>query len=314
MNVPSGRPPSPSYLRLHRSGELAERARELGRLMDGCCLCPRSCGAQRTAGERGTCGAATDVEVASCHPHFGEERPLVGRGGSGTIFLAHCSLRCVFCINWDVSQGGAGEAVTSGRLAEMMLELQRRGCHNINLVTPTHYAPQIVEALDRAAGQGLRLPLVYNTSGYERVEILRLLDGIVDIYLPDFKYWEPAAADGLSTGADDYPQRAREAVLEMHRQVGAAGPAADGLMYRGLMIRHLVMPGGLSGTRRVIDWIADELPKDSYLNLMSQYRPAFRAAKEPALARRLTRAEYEQAVEWALARGLTNLDVQGWPP
>jgi len=302
----------PAYLTLHRRGELARRGERLKALMARCELCPRRCGTARLAGERGVCGASDRLEVASHHPHFGEERPLVGRGGSGTIFFPHCNLRCVFCINWPISQGGEGSRCGLDDLAGMMLRLQGLGCANINVVTPTHYAPHIVLALDRAAARGLRLPLVYNTSGWERVEILQVLDGVVDIYLPDLKYADPEMADRYSSGARSYPEVTRAAILEMHRQVGVARPGTDGLVRRGLMIRHLVMPNGVSGTRQTLDWIASHLPRDTYVNLMSQYRPAFKASEYPAIARPLVRAEYEQAVAWALAAGLTRLDIQGW--
>ena len=302
----------PAYLDLHRRGELARRGERLQAMMARCHLCPRQCGAARLAGDRGICGASARLEVASHHPHFGEERPLVGRGGSGTIFFSHCNLRCVFCINWPISQGGEGDRCSADDLAVMMLRLQGVGCHNINVVTPTHYAAHIVLALDRAAAKGLRLPVVYNTSGWERAEILELLDGVVDIYLPDLKYADPAMADRYSSGARSYPEVTRAAILEMHRQVGVARPGTDGIMRRGLMIRHLVMPNGVSGTRQSIDWIASHLPRDTYVNLMSQYRPAFKAADYPALARALARTEYEQAVALALAAGLTRLDIQGW--
>jgi len=303
------------YVRLHRSGELARRANALWRMQSSCELCPRLCGARRLEGARGTCGASSTLEVAACHPHFGEERPLVGHGGSGTIFFTHCNLRCVFCINWSISQGGEGAPRSVSALAEMMLDLQRQGCHNINIVTPTHYSPHILLAIDAAVPRGMRLPLVYNTSGWERAEVLALLDGVVDIYLPDMKYADPVMAGRYSSGARTYPELTRAAVLEMHRQVGVARPDGDGIMRRGLMIRHLVMPNGVSGTREVMGWIAAHLPKDTYVNLMSQYRPAFRASRVPAIARRLTRREYDQAVQWARDAGLTNLDIQGyhWP-
>jgi putative pyruvate formate lyase activating enzyme len=303
---------TPAYLALHRSGELKRRAEALWRMQESCRLCPRRCGAARLRGERGVCGASSALEVASYHPHFGEEDPLVGRGGSGTVFLRHCNLRCVFCINGDISQGGPGERSTTSQLADMMLALQARGCHNINVVTPTHFSPHILLALDEAAGRGLRLPLVYNTSGWERLEILQWLDGVVDIYLPDMKYASAEMADRYSSGARDYPEVTRQAVLEMHRQVGVARPAADGLMRRGLMIRHLVMPNDVSGTRAVLTWIATHLPKDTNVNLMSQYRPSFRAGEHPALARRITRGEYEDAVTAAREAGLTNVEIQGY--
>ncbi len=303
----------PGYRRLQRSGELRRRADALWSTLAACRLCPRECGAARLQGERGACGAGDVVEVASYHPHFGEERPLVGRGGSGTIFLAHCGLRCAFCINWDVSQGDAGSRRTADELAGMMLELQRRGCHNINVVTPTHYLPHVVRALDAAAALGLCVPFVYNTSGWERLAVLRLLEEVVDVYLPDFKFWDGTRAGRYCEDATSYPARAREALLEMQRQVGVARLAGDGIVHRGLMVRHLVMPGDASGTREIVRWIAGHLPRDTYLNLMSQYRPAFRAAEYPEIARRLDRREYEAAVEFACDQGLSNLDVQGWP-
>ncbi len=302
----------PAYLRLHRTGELHRRADALWAMLESCRLCPRECGAARLRGEKGFCRGSRDVEVSSHHPHFGEERSLVGRGGSGTIFLTNCNLRCVFCINWEVSQGGQGWRRKVEDLADMMLDLQGRGCHNVNIVTPTHYSPHVVRALDVAAGRGLRLPLVWNTCGWERHEVLERLDGVVDIYLPDFKYWDGKKAAKYSSGAESYPEVTREAILEMHRQVGVARPAADGLMYRGLMIRHLVMPNDVGGTKEILTWIAATLPKDTYVNIMSQYRPVHRAFEFPEIARPLTRAEYDEAVACARGLGLTNLDVQGW--
>jgi putative pyruvate formate lyase activating enzyme len=266
----------------------------------------------RVDGEEGFCGATARLRVATSYPHYGEERSLVGSGGSGAVFFSHCSLRCVFCINWEISQRGDGRDRSVEELADMMLALKERGCHNVNIVTPTHYSAHVVQALDRAAGKGLRLPLVYNTCGWERLEIVKLLDGVVDIYLPDFKYADGAMADRYSSGADTYAEVTRQALLEMHRQVGVARPAPDGLMYRGLMIRHLVMPNDVGRTRQVVEWIAEHLPKDTYVNLMSQYRPEHEAMDYPKIARRLTRKEYEDAVGWARAAGLTNLDIQGW--
>jgi len=301
----------PPYVRLQARGELRARGQRLWERMRECNLCPRECGARRLDGKKGFCGATSALFIAAHHPHFGEERSLVGRGGSGTIFFTHCNLRCVFCINWQISQGDAGNRETIDALAAMMLDLQHQGCHNVNIVTPTHYSPHLLLALDRAAARGLRLPLVYNTSGWERTDVLALLDGIVDIYLPDYKYADGGMASAYSSGADTYPAVTRSALLEMHRQVGVARPAADGLMYRGLMIRHLVMPNGVSGSREVLGWIAAHLPKDTYVNVMSQYRPMFRASKHPALARRLTRDEFADAVRAAREAGLTNVDVQG---
>jgi len=303
----------PAYLKLHRSGELKETGQELWNLMESCKLCPRICGVNKLAGDKGFCQASSQLEISAYHPHFGEERPLVGRGGSGAIFFTNCGLRCVFCINWEISQAGQGFPQTIEYMAEMMLHLQKIGCHNINVVTPTHYSPHIVLAVDIAAGRGLRLPLVYNTCGWERIEILKKLDGIVDIYLPDFKYSDGKMAAKYSSDAETYPEITKAALLEMHRQVGVAKPAKDGLMYRGLMIRHLVMPNRVSGTKKVIEWIAQNLPKDTYLHIMSQYTPMYKASEYPEISRRITLREYEEAVEWAKQASLTNLDIQRRP-
>jgi putative pyruvate formate lyase activating enzyme len=252
------------------------------------------------------------LQVSSYNPHFGEEKALVGSNGSGTVFFTNCALLCVFCINWEISQGGAGRNVNIRRLANMMLELQRIGCHNINVVTPTHYAPHILFALDDAASRGLKLPVAYNTSGYERLEILHLLDGVIDIYLTDFKYFDAGMADKYSPGAESYPEMARTAVIEMNRQVGVADPTANrGILQKGLIIRHLVMPNNVGGTGELMKWIAANLPLNTYVNLMSQYTPYFKAHEYPEIARRLTVGEYQNAVRAAYAAGLTNLDIQG---
>ena len=301
----------PAYLKLHRSKELKKRGEELWNIMKSCRLCPRKCETNRLDGNEGFCQASSQLEIAAYHPHFGEEKPLVGKRGSGTIFFTNCSLRCVFCINWEISQGGRGKPRSIEELAEMMLSLQRMGCHNINLVTPDHYVPHILLAVDIAAGKGLRLPLVYNTCGWMNLEIAKKLDGIIDIYLPDFKYSSGEMAAKYSSEAESYPEAAKAALLEMHRQVGVAKPASDGLVYRGLMIRHLVMPNRVAGTKNVIEWIAQNLPKDTYLNIMSQYRPMYKAFEYPEIARRITRNEYEEAVKWAKEVGLTNIDIQG---
>ena len=300
-----------AYLKLHQSGELKKRGDSLWDIMRSCRLCPRECGVNRLAKEKGFCRVTAQLQVASFHPHYGEERPLVGHGGSGTIFLSSCNLRCVFCINWEISQGGQGWGRRIEDLAKMMIQLQETGCHNINVVTPTHFSPHIIRAIDLAAGNGLRLPLVYNTCGWERIEILQLLDGIVDIYLPDFKFFDRRMANQYASGAESYPEMTQTALQEMHRQVGVAKPASDGLLYRGLIIRHLVMPNEVSGTRQVVHWIAGHLPKDTYVNIMSQYRPMHKAFDYPEIARSITRTEYHQAVQWAREAGLTNLDIQG---
>ncbi|MHC4970947.1 MAG: radical SAM protein [Planctomycetota bacterium] len=303
----------PAYVKLHRTGELARRAEQLWKIMESCRLCPRRCGVNRLKGAEGFCGASSKLEIASHHPHWGEEKPLVGKGGSGTIFLSNCSLRCVFCCNWEISQGGEGRERTIEDFARMMLELRDMGCININIVTPTHYSPHIVKALTIAAKEGLRLPLVYNTCGWERPEILNLLAGVVDIYLPDFKYFDGKMAALYSSGAESYPVVTQKALLEMHRQVGVAKPAKDGRMYRGLMIRHLVMPNRVGGSTEVVKWIAANLPKDTYVNLMSQYMPLYKAHQYDRISRRITREEYDEVVRAARAAGLTNLDLQGYP-
>lgn len=312
--LPKQRPADfePAYLALHRSGELKKRGQDLWSMLESCCLCPRQCGANRLAGEHGFCQSTSQLVIASFHPHFGEERPLVGRGGSGTVFFANCGLRCVFCINFEINHLGQGEARSIEDLARMMISLQEMGCHNINVVTPTHYSPHILLALDLAASKGLKLPVVYNTCGWERLEILKRLDGIVDIYLPDFKYADGEMAARFSSGARDYPEGTKAAILEMHRQVGTAKPDRDGLIRRGLMIRHLVLPNRVAGTADVVKWIATHLPKDTYVNMMSQYTPVFRAFEFPEISRPITREEYEEAVRWAREAGLTNLDIQGW--
>jgi len=302
----------PAYLKLHRNGELKRRGEKMWAIMERCRLCPRICNENRLKGNEGFCNASYKLEISSYHPHFGEERPLVGKSGSGTVFFTNCGLRCVFCINWQISIGGIGHIKSIDNLAEMMVRLQKTGCHNINVVTPTHYAPHILLALDKAAANGLRLPLVYNTCGWERLEILEYLDGVVDIYLPDFKYFDSEMSIKYSSEAEEYPEVTKAALIEMNRQVGVAKPEKNGIMYRGLMIRHLVMPNGVSGTRKVIGWIAENLPKDTYLNLMSQYRPMYKADQYHEISRRLTNKEYIEAVMWAKQAGLTNLDIQGF--
>ncbi len=295
----------PSYLALHEKGELVRRAAAAKALMTECRLCPRACGAQRLEGGTGTCGVGAEAIVSSVGPHFGEETPLVGIGGSGTIFFAHCNLRCVFCQNHEISQEGRGDVVSSAELAQMILHLEQRGCHNVNLVTPTHQVPQILRALSVAAAGGLRLPLVYNCGGYESIEVLRLLDGIVDIYMPDFKYGNADIARRYS-GVVSYPTVARAALHVMHRQVGDLVVDERGVGRRGLLVRHLVLPNDLAGTEEVVGFLADLSP-DTYLNLMDQYRPCYRAHEYPPLARRPTREEMGRAFELARAAGLTRL-------
>lgn len=306
-------PLEPSYLKLHKSGELRKRGNALWDMMRSCRLCPRECGTNRLAGDKGKCRASSQLVISSAHAHFGEEAPLVGSGGSGTVFFTHCSLRCVFCINWETSQAGQGEPCKLSDLAGMMLQLQKYGCHNINVVTPTHYSPHIFLALDIAAKKGLRIPVVYNTCGWERMEILKMLDGVVDIYLPDFKYADGKMAAKYSSSSDTYPEVTREALKEMHRQVETAKPGPDGIMRRGLMIRHLVMPNRVGGSMEVMKWIGANLPAETYVNIMSQYTPYYKASQYPEINRRITRQEYAEVVEAARMAGLTNLEIQGYP-
>lgn len=299
----------PRYLDLHLSGELKKRGEAMWNRLGSCDLCPRECGVNRLAGETGFCKAGAQLRVASFSAHFGEERPLVVEGGSGTIFLSHCNLGCVFCQNWDISHKGAGTDVEITDLAGMMLQLQEQGCSNINVVTPTHFSPHVVLALDLAASRGLRLPLVYNTSGWERSDVLVWLDGVVDIYLADFKFMNTEAANEYSGGASDYPQTTRSALLEMNRQTGVAHPEPNGLVQHGLMIRHLVMPGNAGGSREAMKWIAQHLPSDTYVNIMNQYRPAYRAHLFPEIDAYISREAYTEVVSEARRCGLTNLDV-----
>ncbi len=303
----------PGYLRLHRTGELRARADVLWEMMNVCRLCPRKCGSDRISGQKGAyCKATSQLRVSSYNPHFGEEKPLVGTNGSGTVFFTHCGLLCVFCINWEVSQGGMGKDTGIKQLSDMMLRLQKMGCHNINVVSPSHYSPHILLALDRAASEGLRLPLVYNTSGFERLEILKILDGIVDIYLSDFKYFDSEMSAKYSPGAETYPEVTKKALIEMNRQVGIADPKANsGILQRGLIIRHLVMPNNVGNTDQLLEWIAGNLPRNTYVNLMSQYTPVFRADEYPEINRRITVKEYRNAIKSAIGAGLTNLDIQG---
>jgi putative pyruvate formate lyase activating enzyme len=293
----------PSYLALHSTGALAVRAQKLRAILADCTLCPRRCHANRWQGEIGKCRSTAKVVIASAGPHFGEEPELVGLGGSGAIFFTNCNLWCLFCQNYDLSHLKMGTSISIEDLAKRMLYLQSRGCHNINLVTPTHFVPQIVEALGLAAERGLQIPLVYNCSGYESVATLRLLAGIIDIYMPDIKYSNDDNARRYS-GVKDYWEHVRPAVKEMHRQVGDLKVNRRGLAERGLLIRHLVLPNDLAGSEAVLRFIAAEISQDSYVNVMEQYRPAFKAHCIPELARQITAPEYQHAVRLAKKFGL----------
>jgi putative pyruvate formate lyase activating enzyme len=298
---------TPSYIALAEDGRLAERINTAVDRLTDCELCPRQCRVNRAAGETGVCRTGRRAVASSYNAHFGEESPLVGQNGSGTIFMTYCNLMCVFCQNWDVSHQGDGREVTEGELAEVMSRLVEAGCHNINFVTPSHVVPQILEALPTAIDRGLNLPLVYNSGGYDAVETLRLLDGVFDIYMPDFKFWD-ADPPRRHCGVDDYRTRAMEAIREMHRQVGDLAVDRDGVARRGLLIRHLVMPGRLDDTRRICEFIANEISPDTYVNIMGQYRPAGDAREYPELTRPLDGGELEQAQQIAREAGLKRLD------
>ena len=295
-----------SYIALHENGRLDELESELHERMSRCDLCPHRCVADRTAGKTGKCRSGMLPIVSSFSPHFGEESCLVGRHGSGTIFMTHCNLFCIFCQNYDISHLGRGREVPYEELAGMMLALQSRGCHNINIVTPTHMVYAVVRALLVAVPGGLSIPLVYNSGGYDSAETLRLIDGVFDIYMPDFKYMDADTAERLS-GVADYPLRAMEALREMHRQVGDLQMDRRGIAERGLLVRHLLLPNNLAATDRVITFLAS-LSQNTYLNLMAQYRPEYRARECAGLRRRPTMAEFDEAVGWAREAGLTRLD------
>jgi putative pyruvate formate lyase activating enzyme len=298
----------PAYRRLLESGELARRVAAGGARLVDCDLCARYCHVNRRKGVEGAvCRTGERAVVASHGPHHGEEDPLRGWAGSGTIFFSWCNLRCVFCQNWDISQRGIGRRAEPREIADMMLELQRLGCHNVNLVTPSHVVAQIIAAVDDAAQRGLNVPLVYNTGGYDSPEALALLDGIVDIYMPDMKYGDSSLAHKYSK-VRNYVEMNRAAVKEMHRQVGDLLLDSNGIAKRGLLVRHLILPHGIAGTGEVLRFLATEISRNTYLNLMDQYRPCYRAADYPELDRPLTHEEYREALELARQAGLERLD------
>jgi len=302
----------PVYLQTYARDKLRPRVERALELLQACVACPRRCKVNRLEGKFGVCKTGRHAVVSSHFPHHGEEDCLRGWKGSGTIFFAGCNLRCVFCQNFDISWQVRGAPTPPRQLAAMMLELQAQGCHNINFVTPEHVAPQIVEALPFAIERGLRLPLVYNTSGYDSMESLALLDGLVDIYMPDFKYWHSEMARKYSR-APDYPEVARRALKEMHRQVGNLVIAHNGLALRGLLIRHLVMPEDVAGTRTVMRWIADELSPETYVNVMDQYHPAGKVSRSDhaEINRRLTPSEFDRALDAARHAGLGRAVASG---
>jgi putative pyruvate formate lyase activating enzyme len=308
-------PFEPAYLALARTGELGQRVAAGLRELEDCCACPRECHVDRTADQTKVCQTGRYAWIASAAPHFGEENCLRGRHGSGTIFFSQCNLRCVFCQNWDISQNSAGRPCPPAGIAELMIWLQSQGCPNINLVTPGHVVPQVLEAVAEAIPCGLRVPLVYNTSAYDSLSSLRLLDGIVDIYMPDFKFWRPETAKRLAK-APDYPQRAREAIAEMHRQVGPLKFGPDGVARRGVLVRHLVMPGQHDESAAIFGWLAREVSRDTFVNIMAQYHPSYEVGrrgrdgngKYAEIDRRLRREELAAAHAAATQAGLWRFD------
>ncbi len=297
---------NPAYLALSHD-ELLARVCKADAALEACSLCPRRCGVSRKRGELGFCGIAASGHVASWGPHFGEERPLVGRFGSGTIFFSGCNLGCIFCQNWTISHGREGTVMSDAQLAKSMLDVQTMGCHNINLVTPTHQVPAILRALALAIRGGLTIPIVYNCGGYESQDTLLLLDGIVDIYMPDIKFMDSEYARRFA-GAEDYPEVIRHAVRELHRQTGDLSLDSHGIARRGLLVRHLVMPGDISGTGEAMRFLSDELSVNTYVNIMDQYHPCFKARDFPEINRRITASEYKNAVRLAMQAGLRRLD------
>ena len=296
-----------AYIECARDGRLEKKAETARAILSECTLCPRQCRANRLAGETGFCNTGKRAWISSYSPHYGEESPLVGTGGSGTIFFTHCNLGCNFCQNFDISHKGHGEPVSRRQLADCMLTLQEIGCHNINFVTPSHVVPQILAALELAADEGLTVPLVYNTGAYDHVTTLKLLEDVIDIYMPDFKFWDSRIAE-TTCDAPDYPETARVALQEMHRQVGDLAIDPDGIARRGLLVRHLVMPAGLAGTRGIMGFIARSISPNTYVNIMPQYRPCGTAREVRELARRPLPDEFESALEDARIEGIHRLD------
>ena len=297
----------PAYLRTYKEGFFPEKIENAFRMLESCTLCPRNCGVNRLEGEKGHCSAESMPEVSSYSPHFGEEKPLVGFHGSGTIFLTHCNLKCLFCQNYSISHQGEGQEVSYERFAKMMIELQNMGCHNINFVSPTHYVPQILKAIPLAVEKGLSVPLVYNTGGYDSVQTLKLLDGVFDIYMPDFKYSDSQPAQEYSE-ASDYPESVKTALQEMFRQVGDLLLDEKGIALRGLLVRHLVLPRGLAGTQKAMSFLAQELSKNTYVNIMDQYHPCGKIPLNSPLGRRISQGEYNDAIEAAKKEGINRLD------
>ncbi len=299
---------SPVYIKTYNDGLLRKKIKLAFNLLENCNLCPRKCGVNRLRNEKGICKTGKKAMVSSYNAHFGEEAPLVGKYGSGTIFFTNCNLLCVFCQNYDISHEGNGYEVTDKELAAMMINLQNKGCHNINFVTPSHVVPQILSALEIAVEAGLSIPLIYNSGGYDNVEALKILEGVFDIYMPDFKFWDSEIAE-LICNASDYPDVVQKAISEMHRQVGDLMLDRTGIASRGLLIRHLVLPNNLAGTKEVAEFISENISKNTYINVMSQYRPCGKAYEKEELSNFLTRKEFEDALIAAKNAGLFRFDL-----
>lgn len=297
----------PLYLETYRKGLLDEKIEKAYEMLKECRLCPRLCRVNRLEGKKGICNTGADAIISDHFAHFGEESVLVGNNGSGTIFVSCCNLLCIYCQNASISHRCQGRVVGLDDFAGMMLSLQQKGCHNINIVTPTHIVPQFLSALKLAIEMGLRIPIVYNTSGYELPSVLRLLDGVIDIYMPDFKYWDPKVAL-LYSSAEDYPAVTRKAIKLMHKQVGDLVVDKRGIAVRGLLVRHLVLPNSLAGTAHIARFIAREISPNTYVNIMAQYRPLGLAYRFEEIARPITRDEYAEAILSAIDAGLKRLD------
>ncbi|MCF8241551.1 MAG: radical SAM protein [Melioribacteraceae bacterium] len=296
----------PSFLTELSPHEFANKIKMMNDLLCNCRICPNNCNVDRTKNEWGNCRTSDEILVSSYGPHFGEEPSLVGTNGSGTIFFTSCNLNCVYCQNYDISQLQIGEVISVKELADVMIKLQNRGCHNLNLVTPTHFIPQIIDAIEIAAAHGFELPIVYNCGGYESFETIKMLEGIIDLYMPDIKY--SSNANGLKySGVEDYWEVTRKAVKEMHRQVGDLKLNKRGIAQKGLLVRHLVLPNDLSGSKAVINFITEEISKETYINIMDQYRPAFMAMKYDELSRNINEDEFKIVVEYAKSCGLRNI-------
>jgi len=297
----------PAYLKTVKEEKIQSKIDQAREILKECIICPRNCRVNRIEGEKGFCQVGARAVVSSANPHFGEESPLVGSGGSGTIFMTSCNLQCLFCQNYEISHLMEGQEMDTATLGGLMVGLQRLGCHNINFVTPSHVVPQILDAVKWAAESGLRVPLVYNSGGYDSVETLRLLDGVIDIYMPDLKFMDSQISQELMNAAD-YPDVARAAIIEMHRQVADLQIDEKGIATRGLLVRHLVMPDDMAGTREAMRFLAKEVSTNTYVNIMNQYRPCGRAYEHSKLDRSVSRVEYTRAIEAAREEGIERLD------